>query len=198
MSETERRFFVHPRALVESDRIGEGTRVWAFAHVMEGAVIGRDCNVGDHAFVEDGAVLGDRVTVKNGVSVWQHVRLEDDVFVGPNVAFTNDRYPRSRRPWTPEATVVERGATLGANATLLCGLRIGRCALVGAGAVVTRDVEPHALVVGSPARRTGWVCACARPLGFGAVGRARCACGHAYRLDASGVHEDSEDEAAGE
>lgn len=182
--------FVHPSALVESDRIGHGTRIWAFAHVMKDAVVGRDCNIGDHAFVESGAVLGDRVTVKNGVSVWRHVCIEDDVFVGPNAAFTNDRYPRSRRPWTPEETIVERGATIGANATLLCGLRVGRCALVAAGAVVTRDVEPHALVVGSPARRAGWVCECGRPLAFDEADRSRCRCGNTYRLGPRGITAD--------
>ncbi len=181
--------FVHPTALVESERIGDGTRVWAFAHVMKDAAIGRDCNIGDHAFVESGAVVGDRVTIKNGVSVWQHVSIGDDVFVGPNVAFTNDRRPRSRRPWTPEPTTVECGATIGANATLLCGLRVGRHAMVGAGAVVTRDVEPHALVVGSPARRTGWVCACGRRLAFDTGDFSRCECGNAYRLGPDGVAE---------
>lgn len=196
MSKPARDVFVHASALVESDRIGEGTRVWAFAHVMKDAAVGRDCNIGDHAFVEGGATIGDRVTIKNGVSVWQHVHIGDDVFVGPNAAFTNDRRPRSRRPWTPEETVVERGATIGANATLLCGLTVGRFAMVGAGAVVTRDVEPHALVVGSPARRTGWVCACGQSLAFGEDGRARCACGNAYRLGPDGIADDDHGNAA--
>ncbi|MFN2377032.1 MAG: acyltransferase [Candidatus Binatia bacterium] len=183
--------FIHPRALVETDRLGPGTRVWAFAHVMPGAVLGANCNIGDHAFLESGVRLGDNVTVKNGVSIWQHVEIADNVFVGPNAVFTNDRFPRSRRPdWTPEATRVEEGVTIGANATILCGLTLGKFAFVGAGAVVTRDVAPHALVAGNPARRRGWVCACARPLQPDPEGKADCAhCDCRYTIDADGVRD---------
>jgi len=174
--------FVHPRALCESDDVGARTRIWAFAHVMQGARIGADCNVGDHAFVEGGAVIGDRVTIKNCVLIWDLVTVEDDVFLGPNVVFTNDRVPRSgalKRPrdtWLP--TLVRRGATLGANATIVCGVTIGAAAFVGAGSVVTRDVPAHALVVGNPARRIGWVCACGERLGADLV----CGCGRRHRL----------------
>ena len=161
---TARGFFIHPHALVESESIGAGTRVWAFAHVLSGAVVGADCNVGDHAFVEGGAVLGDRVTLKNGVAVWQGVTLEDDVFVGPYAVFTNDLVPRSKRPWTMVPTLVRQGASIGANATIVCGITIGRYAMVGAGAVVTKDVPDHALVVGCPARPVGLVCVCGRRL----------------------------------
>lgn len=165
----------HPAALVESDRIGPGTRVWAFAHVMTGATVGADCNLGDHSFVESGARIGNRVTLKNQVSVWAGVTLEDDVFVGPGVVFTNDRHPRSprmpqvrgryRRPedWLLP-TVVERGASIGANATVLPGIRVGRYSMIGAGAVVTADVPPFALVVSSPARQIGDVCRCGQKL----------------------------------
>lgn len=150
--------FVHPNALCESDDIGEGTRVWAFAHVLPGARIGRDCNLCDGVFVEGDVVVGDRVTVKCGVQLWNGVRLHDDVFVGPNATFTNDRFPRSRQyPETFAQTVVEAGASIGANATLLPGLRIGAGAMVGAGAVVTRSVPPNAIVVGNPARIVGYV-----------------------------------------
>ncbi len=167
--------FLHPTALVESEQVGADTRIWAFAHVLAGARIGTRCNLGDHVFVECDAVIGDNVTVKNNVCVWDGVTLEDDVFVGPNVAFTNDRFPRSARmpgahqryrdpsQWRVE-TVVERGASIGANATILPGVRIGRYSLVGAGAVVAEDVEPFALVVGSPARRIGDVCRCGQRL----------------------------------
>jgi UDP-2-acetamido-3-amino-2,3-dideoxy-glucuronate N-acetyltransferase len=157
--------FKHPLALVESEQIGAGTRIWAFAHVAAGARIGRDCNIGDHCYVESGAVVGDEVTLKNGVSLWQGVILHDRVFVGPNVAFTNDRFPRSRdRDWTVVETVVEEGASIGANVTIVCGVRIGRYAMIGAGAVVTRDVIPHGLVYGNPARLRGLVCRCGHPL----------------------------------
>lgn len=167
--------FIHPRALCESDEIGGGTRVWAFAQVMRGARLGRECNVGGHAFIEAGAVVGDRVTIKNQVMIWEGVTIEDDVFLGPGVVFTNDRYPRSGR--MPEArtrytskdkwlspTRVRRGATIGAGAIILCGVTIGPCAMVAAGALVTRDVTEHRLVIGRPARPAGWVCTCGLPL----------------------------------
>ena len=185
----------HPLSLVESDDVGEGTRVWAWAHVMAGARIGKDCNIGDHAFIEGGSTLGDGVTVKNGVLIWDGVTIGDGVFVGPGVLFTNDRTPRSARMagafstqtqgWlTP--TVVEADASLGAGAVIVAGVRIGRLALVGAGAVVTRDVPPQGLVVGNPARRVGWVCHCAQKLRF-RDGLARCdRCGRLYVESANG------------
>jgi acetyltransferase-like isoleucine patch superfamily enzyme len=149
--------FVHDKALCESTSVGSGTRVWAFAHVLPGAVIGEDCNICDGVFVENDVVVGDRVTVKCGVQLWDGVRLEDDVFVGPNATFTNDLFPRSRQyPEEFPTTVVGTGASIGANATILPGVRIGRRAMVGAGAVVTKDVPPNAVVVGNPARITGY------------------------------------------
>ena len=174
--------FVHDRALCESDDVGPRTRVWAFAHVLKGARIGADCNVGDHAFIEGGAVIGDRVTVKNCVLVWDGVTVEDEVFLGPNMVFTNDMNPRAafKKPvaeWLVR-TLVRRGASIGANATIVCGVTIGAAALVGAGSVVVRDVPAHALVVGNPARRIGWVCACGERLADDLV----CACGRRYRL----------------
>ena len=150
-------FYRHPSALVESDTIGARTRIWAFAHVLPGARLGEDCNICDGVFVEGKAVIGDRVTVKCGVQVWDGVELEDDVFVGPNVTFTNDRFPRSRVH--PEAflkTLVCKGASIGANATILPGVTIGRRALVGAGAVVTKSVPANAVVVGNPAIISGY------------------------------------------
>jgi UDP-2-acetamido-3-amino-2,3-dideoxy-glucuronate N-acetyltransferase len=149
--------FVHEQGLCESAEVGPGTRIWAFAHVLEGARVGTECNICDGVFVEGGAVVGDRVTVKCGVQLWDGVELEDDVFVGPNATFTNDPMPRSRQ-WLAEypRTVVRAGASIGANATILPGLEIGLGAMVGAGAVVTRSVPPHAIVVGNPARIAGY------------------------------------------
>jgi UDP-2-acetamido-3-amino-2,3-dideoxy-glucuronate N-acetyltransferase len=167
--------FYHPSALVESEEVGEGTRVWAYAHVMSGAKIGRNCNIGDHAFIERGAVVGDNVTIKNGVCVWEGVTLADGVFVGPHAVFTNDMFPRSPRlpvvadryahkeRWL-RPTRVEEGVTVGANATIVCGVTLGAWCFIAAGAIVHHDVEPHALMIGVPARRHGWVCHCARPL----------------------------------
>lgn len=155
---TTRPWFQHEAAIVESAEIGPGTRIWAFAHVLPGARIGADCNLCDHVFVENHVVVGDRVTVKSGVQLWDGVRLEDDVFVGPNATFTNDPFPRSRqRPERFSPTIVRRGASIGANATLLCGITIGARAMVGAGAVVTRDVPPNAIVAGNPAEIRGYV-----------------------------------------
>jgi acetyltransferase-like isoleucine patch superfamily enzyme/dTDP-4-dehydrorhamnose 3,5-epimerase-like enzyme len=149
--------FVHPQALCESPHVGDGTRVWAFAHVLPGAVIGRDCNLCDGVFIENDVRIGDRVTVKSGVQLWDGVSLEDDVFVGPNATFTNDAFPRSRRqPPQFLRTTVERGASIGANATILPGITIGRGAMVGAGAVVVRSVPRWAIVAGNPARIVGY------------------------------------------
>jgi len=151
-------YSLHPQGICETSKVGERTRIWAFAHVLPGAVVGADCNLCDHVFVENDVVIGDRVTVKCGVQLWDGVRLEDDVFIGPNVTFTNDRFPRSRaKPPRFLQTVVRKGASIGANATILPGIEIGQSAMVGAGAVVTRSVPPNAIVVGNPARITGYV-----------------------------------------
>jgi UDP-2-acetamido-3-amino-2,3-dideoxy-glucuronate N-acetyltransferase len=152
------KFFSHERAVVESSAIGDNTRIWAFAHVLPGATIGSDCNICDHVFIENDVIVGNRVTVKSGVQLWDGVRLEDDVFVGPNATFTNDNFPRSKQyPEEFRKTVVQAGASIGANATILSGVVIGRHAMVGAGAVVTKRVPPNAIVVGNPARITGYV-----------------------------------------
>ena len=177
---------VHPLAIVESDAIGPGTRVWAFAHVMKGAQVGARCNLGEGVFVEGGVVVGDDVTIKNGVAVYDRVTIEDQAFIGPHAVFTNDRRPRSgpfkRGPAQFAPTRIGRGATIGANATVVCGHTVGAYAMVGAGAVVTRDVPPHALVVGVPARPVGFVCACGDDLR-----RLRCRCGRGYRRQGAGL-----------
>lgn len=151
-------FYVHPQGLCESSNVGEGTRIWAFAHVLTGALIGCDCNICDHVFIENDVVIGDRVTIKSGVQLWDGVRLADEVFVGPNATFTNDRFPRSKQyPDLFLETRVEKGASIGAGAVILPGIVIGAGAMVGAGAVVTRTVPPNAIVVGNPARIVGYV-----------------------------------------
>jgi acetyltransferase-like isoleucine patch superfamily enzyme len=166
---------IHHTAIVESDAIGSGTRIWAFAHVLPGACIGENCNLGDCVFVESGAVVGSNVTLKNHVCVWEGIIIEDDVFVGPHVSFVNDRYPRSARMKAAQkryankdewlvATILERGCSIGANATILGGVRLGRYCLIAAGATVTKDVAPFALMAGSPARRMGTVCVCGQKL----------------------------------
>jgi len=150
--------YVHPLGLAESSRIGPRTRIWAFAHVLKGAVIGADCNICDHVFIENDVILGDRVTVKSGTQLWDGFRAEDDVFIGPNATFTNDRFPRSKaRPGHFAVTRILRGASIGGGAVVLPGITIGERAMVGAGAVVTLDVPPFATVVGNPARIVGYV-----------------------------------------
>jgi acetyltransferase-like isoleucine patch superfamily enzyme len=144
---------VHDFALLESEHVGSGTRIWAHAHILHGACIGADCNICDQTFIENDVIIGDRVTIKSGVHIWDGARIEDDVFIGPNVAFTNDRYPKSKEyPKTFLNIVIQKGASIGANATLLPGITIGENAMVGAGAVVTRNVPANALVMGNPAR----------------------------------------------
>jgi len=150
--------FIHHLALCESANLGAGTRVWAFAHILKGAVIGADCNVCDHVFIENDVVIGDRVTIKSGVQLWDGVRIADDVFVGPNATFSNDKYPRSKQYQAKvEETHIGKGASIGAGAVILPGLRIGSKAMVGAGAVVTHDVPAKAVVSGNPARIVGYV-----------------------------------------
>lgn len=150
--------FVHPNALCEAHDVGEGTRIWAFAHVLPGARIGRDCNLCDGVFVENDVVIGDRVTIKSGVQLWDGARIEDDAFVGPNATFANDKFPRSKIYQTRiPLTCIGKGASIGANSTIMPGLKIGRFAMVGAGSVVTGDVPPFAMTMGNPARITGYV-----------------------------------------
>ena len=151
-------YFVHEKGICESQKIGPSTRIWAHAHILPGAQIGADCNICDGVFVENDVKIGDRVTIKCGVQVWDGVTLEDDVFVGPNVTFTNDPFPRSRHiPTTFHRTTVRKGASLGANSTLLPGVEIGEYAMVGAGSVVTMSVPPYSVVMGNPARIVSYI-----------------------------------------
>lgn len=151
-------FFKHPLALVETEDIGEDTRIWAFAHVMKEVTIGTGSNIGDHCFIESGVRIGNDVTIKNGVSVWSGVTLEDGVFVGPNAVFTNDLRPRSKVYHSePVPTIVRRGVSIGANATIVAGVTLGEYCLIGAGSVVTKDVNPYELIVGNPGRVRGYI-----------------------------------------
>lgn len=143
---------IHPLSDVQADRIGLNTRIWQYVVVLPGAVIGSDCNICSHCLIENEVVVGDRVTVKCGVQLWDGVTLENDVFVGPNVTFTNDLFPRSKQFKPPVRTTVRKGASIGANATILCGITIGENAMIAAGAVVVKDVPANTVVAGNPAR----------------------------------------------
>lgn len=158
MEKTMNDIFVHPMGICDTNLVGKGTRIWAFAHVLEGASLGCDCNICDHVFIEGNVLVGDRVTVKCGVQLWDGLRVEDDVFIGPNATFTNNPFPRSKQHLAvhPETRLCA-GASIGANATILPGITIGARAMVGAGSVVTRSVPPNAVVVGNPARIVGYV-----------------------------------------
>lgn len=148
---------IHPTADVQTTAIGDGTSIWQFAIVLKGAVIGRNCNINSHTFIENDVTIGDNVTVKCGVYLWDGIRIEDDVFLGPNVVFTNDLRPRSKQRVEFKPTFIRKGASLGANTTVLVGVTIGKYAMSGIGSVITRDVPDYALVYGVPARFQGWV-----------------------------------------
>lgn len=151
-------YFVHPSAICESTSIGLQTRIWAFSHVLSSAVIGADCNICDHVFIENDVKIGNKVTIKCGVQIWDGISIEDNVFIGPNVTFTNDLKPRSKvYPESFLRTVIKNGASIGANATILPGITIGEFAMIGAGAVVTKSVPPNAIVIGNPGKITGYV-----------------------------------------
>lgn len=153
-----KKVFVHPQAICESTQIGNRTRIWAFSHILKGAKIGEDCNICDGVFIENDVTVGDRVTIKSGVQLWDGIRVDDDVFIGPNATFTNDHFPRSR-VWqqTLPLTYVHAGASIGANATLLPGITIGKGAMIGAGTVVTKDVPANAVVYGNPGKIRGYL-----------------------------------------
>jgi acetyltransferase-like isoleucine patch superfamily enzyme len=179
-------FYVHPNALCESSQIGKNTRIWAFTHIMRDVIIGEECNICDHSFIESGVKIGNRVTIKNGISVWNGVTIEDDVFLGPNCVLTNDIYPRSKVYRTEIVkTLIKRGASIGANSTILCGITLGRFCMVGAGAVVTKDVPDFALVAGNPAKIIYWISKTAEKLKFDAQQIAVDSQGNKYFLNKS-------------
>ena len=185
----DKEFFVHESSYVDDDvEIGAGTKIWHFCHVQRGARIGEKCSLGQNVNISNNVILGDGVKIQNNVSVYEGVELEDYVFCGPSCVFTNDLTPRAKYPKGSagyKKTLVREGASIGANATVVCGHTIGRWALIGAGAVVTDDVPDHALMLGVPARRRGWVCECGALLDD----TLRCPCGRAYEETETGLKE---------
>lgn len=184
-------YFAHSTSVIdEGCRIGDETRIWHFSHIMTGAVIGRNCNIGQNVVISPQVILGNNVKVQNNVSVYTGVICDDDVFIGPSVVFTNVINPRSaiNRKSQYRTTQVRKGASIGANATVVCGVEIGEYAMIGAGAVITKDVKPYALVMGNPARQTGWVSECGHKLHFDESGEAVCPeTGEKYSLENNGV-----------
>jgi UDP-2-acetamido-3-amino-2,3-dideoxy-glucuronate N-acetyltransferase len=185
-------FFAHPTAVIDSGcTIGKGTKIWHFSHVMPNCTIGENCNIGQNVVISPEVVLGKNVKVQNNVSIYSGVQCEDDVFLGPSMVFTNVTNPRSavNRRGQYSKTVVKKGASIGANATIVCGHDIGEYAFIGAGAVVTKNVPPYALVVGNPARQTGWMSEYGHKLKFDSNNIAICPeTKERYKLDNSGVH----------
>jgi UDP-2-acetamido-3-amino-2,3-dideoxy-glucuronate N-acetyltransferase len=192
---SEQKHFVHPSSYVGRDvPIGDDTRVGHFCHVSAGASIGRDCDIGQNVFIDRNVSIGNNVKIQNNVSIYEGVTLEDDVFIGTSAVFTNELTPRAAFPRDKgggfQKTLVKRGATIGANATVLCGTAVGACAFVGAGTVLTRDAPDYALMLGVPARVAGYVCACGRKIAFNEQNRARCtACRTDYIRAAGEVRE---------
>ena len=178
-------YFKHDRAMVaEGALIGEGTRIWANTNIQAGAEIGRNCNICDGSFVERGAIVGNNVTIKHHVSIFSGTTIEDNVFIASNIAFINDRNPRSgKKDWVLEKTTVKKGATIGTNSVLMCGLTIGEYALIGAGSVVTKDVSPYTIVVGNPAKKAGFACQCGKKLPPNLI----CDCGKRYSTFQEGL-----------
>ena len=174
----------HPTAIIESNNIGKGTTVWAYAHIMKGSKIGKNCNIGDHCYIEGKSSVGNKVTIKNGVFIWDGIKIEDDVFIGPSATFTNDLVPISRKHAKKYflATIVKKGACIGANATIVCGVTIGSYTFIGAGSVVSKDLGDFVLVYGNPAKAHGYLCKCREKLSF-TKSLAKCKCGLKYKRD---------------
>lgn len=155
---------IHPTSDIQSKKIGTGTVIWQFTVVLPGAIVGRDCNINSHCFIENDVVIGDGVTIKCGVYIWDGITIEGNAFIGPNVTFINDKFPRSKQPFNIMKTLIKRGATIGANSTILPGITVGAYALIGAGSVLTRNVPDNTLWIGNPARQTAYVCNCGQKL----------------------------------
>lgn len=177
--QNDKDYFRHEAAVVETTNIGKGTRIWMHVHIMKDVEIGERCNIGEGCFIESGVRIGNDVVIKNNIAIWDGVTIEDGAFLGPNMVFTNELEPRSGFPKEVARTLVKKGASIGANATIVANRVIGEYAMVGAGSVVTRDVAPHRLVYGNPARNHGWACVCGRKLNFSKE-EAGCSCGRTY------------------
>ena len=182
-------YFVHEKAIVDSNNIGKDTRIWGFSHIFENAVIGENCNICEHVLIENDVTLGDNVTVKSGVYIWDGIFIEDNVFIGPSVSFVNDKHPRSKMyPEEFSKTIIKKGASIGSNATILCDIIIGQYATVGAGTVVTKDINDFEIVVGNPGKVIGYNCICGKKLIY-EDNKAKCSCEREYEKKDDKVYE---------
>jgi acetyltransferase-like isoleucine patch superfamily enzyme len=174
-------YYIHPKAVVDTKAIGDKTRIWAFVHILKGAVIGSNCNICDHCFIENDVTIGDDVTIKSGVYIWDGTKIEDNCFIGPNVSFTNDLYPRSKvYPKKFPPLLIKEGASIGAGSVLLVGVTIGKYAMVGAGSIVTKNIGDYELVYGNPARNHGYICKCKNKITPKVNKISKCNCGTSY------------------
>ncbi|HNX67884.1 MAG TPA: acyltransferase [Candidatus Omnitrophota bacterium] len=183
-------YFIHPKADVQTNDIGNGTRIWQFSVILPGVKIGSNCNICAHSFIEPNVTIGNNVSVHIGASVSSSVILEDNVYVGPGVRFTNDRHPRKGQPWEPMGSLVKMGASIGSNSVILPGITIGCNALIGAGSIVTKDVKDYSLVFGNRAKFKHWICCCTKRLIFNSKASAFCACGRQYLLTSKNTVEE--------
>lgn len=171
---------IHPSSIVDSNNIGFGTRIWAFVHILQGAKIGENANICDHCYIENEVIVRDNVTIKSGVWLWDGITIENNVFIGPSATFTNDLYPRSKNTdFDKKKTVLQEGCSIGANATILAGINIGKYAMIGAGSVVTRNVKDFELVYGNPATHKGYICKCGKKIEL-TDGYYKCDCGCSF------------------
>ncbi len=180
----KQKVFIHKDAVVESPHIGEGTRIWRNVHVMPEAIIGKNCNIGEGCYIENRVKIGNGATIKNNVAIWDNITIEDDVFIGPAAVFTNDYIPRAQNKKGPDeldGILIKTGATIGANATIVCRTTIHEYAFIGAGAVVAKDVSPHHMVYGNPARFKGLICRCSKFIPAG-KSNFECECGLKYKI----------------
>jgi len=176
------KIFKHEKSLIETDKIGDGSRIWAFVHILPGAKIGKNANICDHCYIENEVSIGDDVTIKCGVWVWDGVHIADKVFIGPSVVFTNDLFPRSKNTsYEKKETELMEGCSIGANSTILAGIKIGAYSMVGAGSVVTKDVQAYTLVYGNPARERGYICSCGEKMEI-KNDKFLCKCGQGYNI----------------
>ena len=188
------KFFVHNTAIVDTINIGDKTRVWGFSHIFKNCIIGKNCNICEHVLIENDVIIGDNVTIKSGVYIWDGIRISDNVFIGPSVSFINDKNPRSKvYPEKFDKTIIDEGASLGANSTIMCGLRIGKYSMVGAGSVVLRDVYDYEIVAGNPAKFKGYNCECSKRLNF-KNNKCVCECGITYIMKNKRVYKDVDGE----